>query len=73
MKIELSEQQLQVIEEALQQLPYNVAAPLIGHIRNQKQTTGELVITGTIRSPLLTNGYIQCSGLINTSDSQSMM
>lgn len=46
MKIELSDQQLQVIDQALQQLPYNVAAPIIEHINQQKQKASGAVTLG---------------------------
>lgn len=74
MKIELSDQQLQVIDQALQQLPYKVAAPIIEHISKQKRVrvVNDLVIGGSGLSPLLRGGNIQCSGLINTSDGQLM-
>jgi len=35
MKIEFNEQQLQVLNAALVELPYRVAAPLIAHINQQ--------------------------------------
>jgi hypothetical protein len=35
MKIELNEQQLQVLNAALVELPYRMAAPLINHINQQ--------------------------------------
>ncbi|SSW86883.1 Uncharacterised protein [Klebsiella pneumoniae] len=57
MKIELSDQQLQVIDRALQQLPYNVAAPIIEHINKQKKIeSGRVQVTGN-RSPSLPSGY----------------
>jgi len=37
MKIELNEQQLQVLNAALVEIPYRVAAPLIAHINHQIQ------------------------------------
>jgi hypothetical protein len=37
MKIELNEQQLQVLNAALVEIPYRVAAPLIQHINQQIQ------------------------------------
>lgn len=36
MRIELTVEQLATIDEALQQLPYNIAKPLIDHINLQK-------------------------------------
>lgn len=35
MKIEFNEQQLQVLNSALVELPFRIAAPLIQHIHNQ--------------------------------------
>ena len=35
MKIEFNEQQLQVLNAALVELPFRVSAPLINHINNQ--------------------------------------
>lgn len=37
MKIELNEQQLSVLNAALVEIPYRVAAPLIAHINQQIQ------------------------------------
>ena len=37
MKIEFNEQQLQVLNAALVEIPYRVAAPLIAHINQQIQ------------------------------------
>ena len=37
MKIEFNEQQLQILNEALVNLPYKIAAPLINHINAQIQ------------------------------------
>ncbi|HEE9987576.1 TPA: hypothetical protein R8G49_004288 [Citrobacter freundii] len=70
MKIELSDQQLKVIDQALQQLPYKVAAPIIEHISKQKRVVDGLVIGGSGLSPLLRGVNIQCSNLIATSDQQ---
>jgi hypothetical protein len=36
-KLELSDQQLSVINDALMQMPYHLAAPLIAHINQQIQ------------------------------------
>lgn len=59
MKIELSDQQLHVIDQALQQLPYNVAASIIEHISREKSAQGShIVISGSSRSPSLPDGYI---------------
>lgn len=46
MKIELSDQQLQLIDHALQQLPYNVAKPIIEHIEQQKTGSGHPLTIG---------------------------
>ena len=35
MKIQFNEQQLQVLNAALMELPFRVSAPLINHINNQ--------------------------------------
>ena len=37
MKIELNEQQLQVLNAAIVELPYRISAPLINHINQQIQ------------------------------------
>lgn len=37
MKIELNEQQLSVLNAALVEIPYRIAAPLIAHINQQIQ------------------------------------
>jgi hypothetical protein len=41
MKIELNEQQLQVLSAALMEIPYRIAAPLISHINQQIQSQKE--------------------------------
>jgi len=46
MKIELSNEQLQVIDQALQQLTYNIAAPLIAHINQQKNAQARSLLIG---------------------------
>ncbi|EPK7361247.1 hypothetical protein M2O40_003942 [Kluyvera ascorbata] len=50
MKIELTEGQLATIDEALQQMPYNIAAPLIYHISQQKRS-GSGFVTLAINVP----------------------
>ena len=42
MKIELDEQQLQVLSAALVELPYRMSAPLISHINQQIKEYKEL-------------------------------
>lgn len=80
MKIELSDQQLQVIDQALQQLPYNVAAPLIGHINQQKMKQAGMV-TLEVQSPLSwgsdsseewQRSHLKCSSMIINSDERLM-
>ncbi|QIK14397.1 hypothetical protein G7090_13875 [Leclercia sp. 29361] len=52
MKIELTAEQLATIDEALQQLPYNIAKPLIDHINLQKIAgSGWPVRTGYVNTP----------------------
>lgn len=41
MKIELNEQQLQVLSAALMEIPYRMAVPLISHINQQIQSQKE--------------------------------
>jgi len=41
MKIELNDQQLQVLSAALIEIPYRIAAPLISHINQQIQNQKE--------------------------------
>jgi hypothetical protein len=41
MKIELNDQQLQILSAAIIELPYRVSAPLIAHINQQIQEQRE--------------------------------
>ncbi|QIG28453.1 hypothetical protein [Leclercia adecarboxylata] len=80
MKIELSDQQLQVIDQALQQLPYNVAAPLLDHINQQKMKRAGMV-TLEVQRPLSWVGdasekwqrnHLNCGSMIINSDERLM-
>jgi hypothetical protein len=46
MKIEFNEQQLQVLNAALAEIPYRMAAPLIQHINQQIQEQQNLEPSG---------------------------
>lgn len=73
MKIELNDQQMQVINQALEQLPYNIAAPIIEHIRRQRQSQeNPRVILGNCHGQSMLDGHIQCGNLITTSDQRLM-
>lgn len=73
MKIELNDQQMQVINQALEQLPYNIAAPIIEHISRQRQSQeNSLVILGNCHGQSILGDHIQCRNLIATSDQRLM-
>ncbi|WP_396001704.1 hypothetical protein [Escherichia coli] len=67
MKIELSQEQLNVIGQALQQLPYNVAKPLIDHIEKQKTGVGHAFAVKTPSG--WDNHHIPCTHLVSDAKS----
>lgn len=80
MKIELNTEQLDIINGALQQLPYNIAAPLIGHINQQKMKQAGMV-TLAVQRPLSWVGdasekwqknHLNCRGFVVKSDDRLM-
>lgn len=50
MKLELSEQQLNILNASLVELPYRIAAPLINHINQQIQEQFKLESDGRTRN-----------------------
>ncbi len=80
MKIELSTEQLDIINGALQQLPYNIALPLIEHINQQKMKQSGMV-TLAVQHPLSWVGdasekwqknHLDCGNIIVKSDDRLM-